>query len=191
MTSRQLVLASASPRRLELLSQIGITPDLISPTHIDETPRSRERPEGLVSRLALEKAMACSEDGVILAADTIVVCGGRILGKPEGIDDAKDMLKRLSGRRHRVITSVTLRDGDQIRTRTVTTQVKFKCLSHDDIEAYLSSGEWQDKAGAYAIQGLAGRFVHRINGSYSNVVGLPLYETANMLTSFGFKMGGC
>ncbi len=190
MTTRRLILASASPRRLELLGQIGIAPDLVSPTHIDETPKKHEKPDVLVSRLAQEKAAACGDHGVVLAADTIVVCGGRILGKPDDEAEARAMLKRLSGRRHRVITSVAVREADKQRTRTVSTQVKFKNLSQEDIDAYIASNEWQDKAGAYAIQGLAGKFVIRINGSYSNVVGLPLYETANLLTSFGIIFEG-
>ena len=190
MTVCRLILASASPRRLELLSQIGIKPDLISPTHIDETPKKSEQPDKLVSRLAFEKAKACTEEGIILAADTIVVCGGRILGKAENKNEAIEMLSRLSGRRHRVITCVVAKQNETIKTRTVSTQVKFKNLSNEDIAAYIASNEWQDKAGAYAIQGLAGRFVIKINGSYSNVVGLPLYETASLLNSFGINCEG-
>lgn len=190
MATRRLILASASPRRLELLDQIGIKPDMVSPTHIDETPLKSEHPEKLVLRLATQKAKACNDDGVVVAADTIVVCGGRILGKPSDDDDAREMLIRLSGRRHRVITAIAIKDNDKLKTRTVTTQVKFKNLSKQEIDGYIASNEWQDKAGGYAIQGIAGKFVIRINGSYSNVVGLPLYETANLLTSFGFNLNG-
>jgi septum formation protein len=190
MTTRRLILASASPRRLELLGQIGITPDLVSPTHIDETQKPDEKPEKLVARLAIGKALACHEDGVVLAADTIVICGGKVLGKPTDEADARSMLKHLSGRRHRVTTSIAVRDGKNLKTRSVSTKVKFKNLSQVDIAQYIASMEWQDKAGGYAIQGLAGRFVISINGSYSNVVGLPLCETANLLNHFGIRCEG-
>ena len=141
----------------------------------------------MVKRLAIEKALACPEVGIILAADTIVVNGGRILGKPADEDGARAMLEKLSGKRHKVITGVAVRFGSDIRSKLVTTQVKFKRLSLDELDAYLQSNEWQDKAGAYAIQGIAGRLIKSINGSYSNVVGLPLYETTNLLNSFGFE----
>lgn len=190
MALKQLILASASPRRLELLAQIGITPNLVAPTHIDETPQKGESALGLVTRLATQKALASNETGLVLAADTIVVCGGKILGKPTDAHDARAMLAKLSGRKHKVITAIALMDSNNknnIKCKSITTKVKFKQLSQEDIDSYIKSDEWNDKAGGYAIQGLAGKFVKSIQGSYSNVVGLPLYETANMLAGFGYK----
>ena len=186
----KLVLASASPRRVELLAQIGIVPDGIVPADIDETPQRREEPGPLAKRLALGKAEAVAaahDDAWVLAADTVVGLGRRILGKPENADDARLFLSLLSGRRHRVFGGVTvIPPGGSAARRLVVTTVTFKRLESAEIDAYLASGEWEGKAGAYAIQGLAGGFVRRINGSYFNVVGLPLYETLSLLRGSGF-----
>lgn len=193
MTLKRLVLASASPRRLELLAQIGIKPHLVAPTHIDETPNPSEKPEQLVMRLACEKALASNEDGIILAADTIVVQNNRIFGKAATADEARYILNKLSGKQHRVMTAIAVKIKSPpeklpktLWSKIVTTKVKFKCLSPADIETYIQSNEWQGKAGAYAIQGLAGQFVKTINGSYTNIVGLPLYEVTNMLRGAGY-----
>ena len=186
------ILASASPRRRELLAQIGIKPDQIIAADIDETPYPDEKPRQLARRLAKEKA-ACLrvkyEGSYILAADTVVTVGRRILGKPSTKDQARAFLERLSGRRHRVISGISLitPEGQQ-RSRTVTTSVVFARLAAAALEDYLACGEWQGKAGAYAIQGRAARFIRAINGSYSNVVGLPLFETANMLRGNGYDV---
>ncbi|PHS78364.1 MAG: septum formation inhibitor Maf [Rhodospirillaceae bacterium] len=183
------VLASASPRRVDLLAQIGVTPDQIIPADIDETPLKDESPLQLARRLALLKAQEVFKDhpnSCVLAADTVVCVGRRVLGKPQDEADAKRMLNMLSGRRHKVIGGlcVLAPDAKQV-LKTITTAVTFKRLDTAEIDAYLKSGEWQGKAGAYAIQGRAGAFVRRINGSYSNVVGLSLFETANALKVFG------
>lgn len=186
-----LVLASASPRRLQLLEQIGITPDLVAPADIDEAFIKGEKPLAHVKRLALEKAKASAKDykgKVILAADTIVTMGTRILGKPADKPEAEKFLKALSGKRHRVITSVVVINADgKSGQKTVATKVSFKRLSADEIKSYLASLEWQGKAGGYAIQGKAGAFIKSLNGSYSNVVGLPLYETWCLLNGLGYK----
>ncbi|PCI43302.1 MAG: septum formation protein Maf [Alphaproteobacteria bacterium] len=187
-----LILASASPRRLDLLAQIGITPNQIIPAHIDENPHPDELPRHLSHRLAMEKAAAVARKQpkfYILAADTVVALGRRILGKASTIEEARKYLCLLSGRRHKVYSGISLitPQGKQI-SRVVTTTVIFKRLSSADLDHYLSHNEWQGKAGAYAIQGLAARFVKGINGSYSNVVGLPLYETANMLQGNGYAL---
>lgn len=185
----RLVLGSASPRRQELLAQIGVRSDAIRPADIDETPRNSELPRVYAERLALEKTQAIdlAPDEIALCADTVVALGRRILGKPADAGEAAKFLKLLSGRSHNVITAVALRSADQVRTRTVVTSVKFKALSDIEISAYLQSGEWQGKAGGYAIQGLAAAYIPRINGSYSNVVGLPLAETANLLNGAGYR----
>ncbi len=188
--SNLLILASASPRRQELLAQIGITPDQIIPADIDETAHRQESPRQLAARLSLEKAALIGENHpeyYILAADTIVALGKRILGKATTVQEARNYLKLLSGRRHRVYSGISLitPEGKQI-SRVVATTVIFKQLSTQDLNAYLSHEEWQGKAGAYAIQGFAARFIKGINGSYSNVVGLPLFETANMLQGTGY-----
>ena len=188
----QLVLASASPRRIELLKQIGIVPDKIVPAAINETPTKQELPRLLAERLARAKAEAVHgmEIGnLVLAADTVVACGRRILGKPRDAGEAGKYLKLLSGRRHRVFGGVCVIDGEAIcRTRVVTTTVQFKSLTEQEVSAYLAGKEWQDKAGGYAIQGVAGGFVKRLSGSYPNVVGLPLYETANLLRAAGYPI---
>lgn len=184
-----LVLASASPRRLDLLKQIGLVPDVIEPAELDETPAKGESPQELARRLGSEKArlVATRYPGAfVLAADTVVACGARILPKAETEKDARACLKILSGRRHRVLSGVTLISPDgKAHHRLVTTIVAFKRLDGGDIAGYLNSGEWHGKAGGYAIQGLAAAFIRSINGSYSNVVGLPLFEVANLLRTQG------
>ncbi len=189
--SPDFILASASPRRVDLLRQIGIVPDHIIPADIDETSLKSELPRALVKRLAMSKARVVAEehpDAFILAADTVVACGRRILPKAETPDEARAFLKLLSGRRHRVIGGIAIHAPEgEMRQRIVETTVSFKRLSAKELDAYLASGEWQDKAGAYAIQGLAAKFVRQINGSYSNVVGLPLFETSQLLAGLGYE----
>lgn len=186
----RLILGSGSPRRRELLAQIGVVPDEIRAADIDETPLKAELPRPYAGRLALEKAQAISAgpDDLVLAADTVVAVGRRILGKPVDAAEAARFLTLLSGRRHRVITGIALKRGDQIWSRQVETAVKFKRLSDVEIARYLRSNEWQGKAGGYAIQGIAAAFIPWINGSYTNVVGLPLTETANMLGGAGYPL---
>ena len=190
----RFVLASASPQRLELLRQIGIVPDDIAPADIEETPAAREQPRALAQRLALEKARraAAGHAGAwILAADTVVACGRRILPKTEDPETARRCLALLSGRRHRVYGGVCVIDpGGRRRMRLGQTTVAFKRLSADETDAYLACGEWRGKAGGYAIQGRAAALVRAINGSYSNVVGLPLFETASLLAGLGFDRSG-
>ena len=186
----RLVLASASPRRLELLRQIGIEPDTVAPAEVGETPRPRELPVQHARRLAEAKADAVAPDHLgafVLAADTVVAVGRRILPKPADEAAARRCLSLLSGRRHRVLGAVVLvaPDGRRAR-RLVTTAVRFKRLEAREIEAYLASGEWRGKAGGYAVQGRAAAFVPAVNGSYSNVVGLPLAETAALLRGLGY-----
>jgi septum formation protein len=186
-----LILASSSPRRRELLAQIGIVPDAIDPADIDETPRKGELPLRHAQRLATEKARLVAErhpGAFVLGADTVVGCGRRILPKAETIEQARACLTLLSGRRHRVHGGVALMTpGGKLVERRVTTAVAMKRLSPQELETYLDSTEWQGKAGGYAIQGLAARFVREIIGSYSNVVGLPLFETAMLLEGQGFR----
>lgn len=188
-TRPRLVLASASPRRLALLAQIGVTPDEVIATDIDETPLPKETPRNLALRLARAKAEAAKTDGVVLAADTVVALGRRILPKTETEAQARECLVLLSGRAHRVFTGVAVRAAGVIKTRLVETRVYFKQLTPKEIDAYIASGEWSGKAGGYATQGLAARFVTHIAGSYPNVVGLPLFETANLLQSAGIEAG--
>jgi septum formation protein len=188
-----LILASASPRRLELLAQIGMPPDRVSPADIDETPRPREMPRDLADRLAREKAervaAASNEDAFVLGADTVVACGRRILPKAETEADARNCLNLLSGRAHQVIGAVHVcAPGGRAASRTVTTRVVFKRLEAREIDGYIASGEWAGKAGGYAIQGRAARFVKSLNGSYPNVVGLPLHETAALLAGLGYPV---
>lgn len=186
----RLVLASASPRRVELLAQVGVVPDRIAPADIDETPQLREEPGPLAKRLALGKAQAIAQeegDAWVLAADTVVGLGRRILGKPEDVAEARRFLSMLSGRRHKVYGGVTvISPTGHVSRRLVVTTVSFKRLEAAEVDAYLDSGEWEGKAGGYAIQGLAGAFIRGINGSYFNVVGLPLYETLSLLRGSGF-----
>jgi septum formation protein len=181
------ILASASPRRVELLRQIGIVPAQVVPADIDETPEREESPGHLAQRLAAEKAAAVAAghpDAVILAADTVVACGRRVLPKAESEREARECLALLSGRRHRVYGGIALHTpGEKMRTRTVMTAVKFARLTAADIDAYVASGEWQGKAGGYAIQGLAGAFVAGINGSYTNIVGLCVHTAAKLLAA--------
>jgi septum formation protein len=184
----RLILASASPRRLELLAQIGVVPDAVIPADIDETPLKAELPRVYAGRLSVEKAQAVADEGLILAADTVVAVGRRILEKPADAAEAERFLRLLSGRRHRVITGVALRRGAQMWARQVETAVRFKHMSDPEIAAYIRSDEWRGKAGGYGIQGLASAFIPWINGSYSNVVGLPLAETANLLTGAKYQL---
>jgi septum formation protein len=195
---KPLILASGSPRRLALLEQIGIRPAAIIPAEVDETPRSFEAPRVLATRLARMKGEAALkiaghdpklQDALVLAADTVVAVGRRILPKTELVDEAAACLRLLSGRAHRVYTGLALiTPSGALRQRLVETRVRFKRLSRDDLEGYLASGEWQGKAGGYAIQGLAGSFVVKLSGSYPNVVGLPLYEVASMLEGEGYPI---
>ena len=187
-----LVLASASPRRLELLRQIGLEPTATLPLDIDETPRPGETPRLLVVRLALEKARAGAArrpEAFVLAADTVVAVGRRVLGKPEDAADAARMLALISGRAHKVLTAVALAaPGGRIAQRLSETRVRFKRLTRTEIDAYVASGEWQGKAGGYGVQGRAGAFVLSLSGGYTGVVGLPLYETVALLTGLGFPL---
>jgi septum formation protein len=190
----KLVLASASPRRLELLRQVGLIPDAIDPAEIDETPGDGETARLLAMRLAREKAATCAvrhPDAFVLAADTVVTVGRRLLGKPADADDARRMLSLLSGRAHRVLTAVAVQSprgltGGRAGARLSETRVRFKRLTEPELAAYLASGEWDGKAGAYGVQGRAGAFVIDLSGSYTGVVGLPLYETRALLVGLGF-----
>ena len=190
--SLRLVLGSVSPRRLELLAQIGVTPYAVRPPDIDETPRKGELPRVYVSRIAADKAAAsdCVEGEVVLCADTTVALGRRIMGKPADAAEAEAFLRLLSGRRHRVITAVAVRRGDRTWTAEVQTAVAMKRLSGPEIAAYLATGDWRGKAGGYAIQGPAGAFIPWINGSFTGVVGLPLAETAGLLVAAGYPLYG-
>tara|TARA_R110002074_G_C12392241_1_gene653397 strand:- start:391 stop:1062 length:672 start_codon:yes stop_codon:yes gene_type:complete len=185
-----LILASASPRRLALMKQIGLTPDEVDPADIDESTKTNELPRDIAKRLAFEKAsavMARHPGTFLLSADTVVAVGRRALGKAETEDEAYAFLKLLSGRRHQVHTGITLvTPTANIISRVVTTAVIFKPLDQSEIRGYLKQDEWQGKAGGYAIQGYAAAFVRQIQGSYSNVVGLPLFEVSNLLRGNGF-----
>ncbi|MFV0409956.1 MAG: Maf family protein [Paracoccus sp. (in: a-proteobacteria)] len=185
----RLILGSASPRRLELLAQIGVIPDEIRPADIDETPRRGEAARDYVRRMAEEKADAIglAAGEIVLSADTVVVAGRRILGKPADRGEAEAFLRLLSGRRHRVLTAIALRRDDRSWGRLVETTVRMRPLSAADIGDYLDSGEWQGKAGAYGIQGRAGAFAAWISGSFTSVVGLPLAETATLLRAAGWN----
>ncbi|MEM1378787.1 MAG: Maf-like protein [Pseudomonadota bacterium] len=201
---QNLILASGSPRRVELLAQAGIEPDKLLPANIDESPIKAEHARSLARRLSNGKAVAAqaivkremgaSKDGetvdpYILAADTVVAVGRSILPKTETIDEASQCLRLLSGRMHRVFTGLcVITPKGKVRQKVVESKVRFKRLSREEFESYLASGEWRGKAGGYAIQGLAGTFVVRIVGSYTNVVGLPLYETVDLLTGEGYKV---
>lgn len=178
------ILASASPRRVQLLAMLGITPAQIVPADIDETPLPRELPAGYARRIAAAKAAkvaALHPDACVLAADTVVAMGRRILPKAEDEATARACLKLLSSRRHKVLTGVCVMEGGKAREALVTSVVKFRRLSAADIDGYIASGEWEGKAGGYAIQGRAAMFIPFLSGSHSNVVGLPLYETARLL----------
>ena len=194
----KLVLASGSPRRLGLLNQAGIEPDALLPAELDELPLKGELPRSLATRLARSKAEAALHavrldeelrGAFIVAADTVVAVGRRIMPKAAMLDEAAACLRLLSGRNHRVYTAVcVVTPKESYRQRLVETRVRFKRLSKEDLEAYLASGEWRGKAGAYAVQGLAGAFVVKIVGSYTNVVGLPLHETFALLAGEGFPV---
>ncbi|MBL4666403.1 MAG: septum formation protein Maf [Sneathiella sp.] len=192
--SPKLVLASASPRRSELLLQIGIVPDAIDPAEIPEIPEKNELPRDLALRLASEKAafVASRQSGsFVLAADTVVAVGRRPLGKAETEKEALTYLSMLSGRKHKVHTGLALvRPDGKLISKVITTSVTFKNLDSYDIQNYVTSNEWRGKAGAYAIQGLGSIFVRQIQGSYSNVVGLPLFELSNMLNGNGYDVWG-
>jgi septum formation protein len=194
----KLVLASGSPRRLALLQQAGLEPDALLPADIDETPLKAETPRELVRRLARTKAEVARktartreelEGAFVVAADTVVSVGRRILPKAEVVEEAAACLRLLSGRTHRVYTAVcVVTPRDAVRERLVESRVRFKRLSREDMEGYLASGQWRGKAGGYAIQGLAGTFVVELVGSYPNIVGLPLYETISLLDGEGFPV---
>lgn len=192
----QLVLASASPRRRELIARLGIVPDRVAPADIDETPNKAEIPRDYARRMAREKAIAAaamigdaSDGAFVLAGDTVVAAGRRILPKAEDESTARNCLELLSGRRHRVLSAIALRAPDgTIREKLSETVVRFKRLSDDELSAYLASGEWHGKAGGYAIQGAAEGLIAWIQGSHSGVVGLPLYETRALLRASGFPI---
>ncbi|MEM9247878.1 MAG: Maf family protein [Pseudomonadota bacterium] len=189
-TGPRLILGSGSPRRLELLDQIGVTPDAVRPPDIDETPAKGELPRAYCARIARQKAEAFrpAPDEIVLCADTTVALGRRILGKPADQAEAERFLRALSGRRHRVLTAVAVQSAAGLTERLVETTVSFKRLAETEITAYLATGDWQGKAGGYSIQGPAGAFVPWIRGSYPAVVGLPLTETAHLLQAAGYAM---
>lgn len=186
----RLILGSASPRRLELLGQLGVTPDEVRPAEIDETPLRGELPRPYCIRMAREKAsaIAAGDDEVVLAADTTVAVGRRILGKAANEAEAHSFLALLSGRRHRVVTAVAVRHGDRVWERDVVTAVRMKRLSREEADAYISTGDWRGKAGGYAIQGPAGTLIPWIQGSFSAVMGLPVAETATLLAAAGYPV---
>lgn len=196
--THKLILASGSPRRVELLAQAGIEPARLMPMDLDETPKRAEHPRSLAWRLSGEKARAAlaaikgepAWDGsYILAADTVVSVGRRILPKPELVSEASSALHLLSGRSHRVHTGICVITPDRtVRQKVIDTKVRFKRLSGHDMDSYLASGQWRGKAGGYGIQGIAGSFVVKLVGSYTNVVGLPLYETLALLSGEGFDV---
>ena len=192
MARPELILASASPRRRELLAQVGIVPDRIEPADIDETPLKSETPAQLAERLARGKAAVLAgrhPDAIVLAADTVVSLGRRFLEKAADEAEATRFLKLLSGRNHRVHTGVAVARGDRVSVRVVETRVSLKVLSEAEIAAYVAGGDWRGKAGAYGIQGPAGAFVRRIVGSHPAVMGLPLYETVSLLEGVGYRRG--
>ena len=192
MSQLRLVLASASPRRLDLLAQIGIRPDLVSAANLDETPKKGELPASFARRLAIAKAeaVAACQDGVILAGDTVVACGRRILPKAETARTAQACLRLLSGRQHRVYGGIALITADRrLLVRVVCSKVKFRRLTPDDITDAIAAGDWQDKAGGYAIQGFAARYIRHIDGSYSNIVGFSLFDVTALLDAAGYRPG--
>lgn len=186
-----LVLASASPRRRELIARLGIEPARVAPADIDETPLPGELPRAYAVRMAREKAQAAADAGAhVFAGDTVVACGRRILPKAEDEATARRCLELLSGRRHRVLSAIALLAPDgTLRERLSETEVLFKRLSPEEVRAYLAGGEWHGKAGGYAIQGSAEGLITRISGSHSGVVGLPLFETRALLKAAGFALG--
>jgi septum formation protein len=199
IAAHKIILASGSPRRIALLQQIGIEPDAVLPAEIDETPKRSEHPSTLAKRLAQDKAVAAhkrygpaqaqAESAYFIAADTVVSVGRRILPKTEFLDEATNCLRLLSGRSHRVHTAVcVITPSGKQRLKLAEARVRFKRLSNIELESYLATGEWQGKAGGYAIQGRAGAFVVRLVGSYTAVVGLPLHETAALLAGEGVRI---
>ena len=187
-TKHSFVLASASPRRIELLNNIKIFPKIIYPSEINEDINSKENPKNYCIRVAKNKALKALEkypEEFVLSADTIVFCSNKIFLKPKNKEEAKKFLTFFSGRKHNVLTCVCLAKRNLIKVKKVITKITFKRLTDQEIEKYILTSEWKDKAGAYAIQGYAEKFIKRINGSYSNVVGLPLFETYNLLNSQG------
>ncbi len=188
----KLVLGSGSPRRLELLAQLGVTPSDVRPPDIDEDVRKGELPRDYVKRIAAKKvaAVSAADDEVVLCADTTVAVGRRIMGKPADAAEAAAFLNLMSGRRHKVITALAVKRGDKVWTKDVQSTVAMKRLSDAEIASYIASDDWQGKAGGYAIQGPAGAFIPWINGSYTGIVGLPLTETAGLLTAAGLTLYG-
>ncbi|MCF6233537.1 MAG: Maf family protein [Rhodobacteraceae bacterium] len=184
------ILGSGSPRRLDLLAQLGVVPDAVRPPDIDETPLKAELPRPYCIRIALAKAMAVktADDDIVLCADTTVALGRRILGKPADAAEAAKFLRSLSGRRHRVITAIAVRRGKNLWQKDVISQVKMKRLSDLDLKYYLASDDWRGKAGGYAIQGPASAFIPWISGSFTGIVGLPLAETAGLLSAAGYPL---
>ncbi|WP_420556639.1 Maf family protein [Roseovarius sp.] len=190
MQPPRLILGSGSPRRRDLLAQIGVVADDVRPPDIDETPEKAELPRPYCVRMAREKALAveAGAEDIVLSADTTVALGRRILGKPADAGEAGDFLRKMSGRRHKVITAVAVRRGDRLWERDVVSAVKMKRLDDDEIAFYLGSGDWQGKAGGYGIQGPAGAFIPWIQGSFTAIVGLPLKETAGLLLAAGYPV---
>lgn len=188
----KFVLGSGSPRRRELLAQIGVVPDAVCAPDIDETPQAGELPRPYCARMAREKvaAVKAGTDDIVLCADTTVAVGRRILGKPSDSEEARLFLTLLSGRRHKVVTAVVVKRGDRLWHRDVQSTVMMKSLSETEIRAYLGSGDWQGKAGGYGIQGPAGALIPWISGSFTGIVGLPLAETANLLIAAGYPLYG-
>ncbi len=188
----RLVLGSGSPRRLDLLAQIGVVPDDVRPPDIDEDPHKAELPRVYVRRIAADKAaaMVLAPDEIALCADTTVAVGRRILGKPRDAGEAAAFLHLMSGRRHRVLTAVAVRRGDRVWLRDVVTTVQMKALSNPEVNAYLATDDWRGKAGGYGIQGPAGAFIPWISGSFPAVMGLPLAETATLLVAAGYPLYG-
>ncbi len=188
----KFVLGSGSPRRRELLAQIGVVPDDIRPPDIDETPHKAELPRPYCARMSREKAAAvvAGPDDIVLCADTTVAIGRRILGKPTDRDEAKAFLQLMSGRRHKVITAVAVKRGARVWERDVMSTVRMKLLAQDELNAYLDSNDWQGKAGGYGIQGAASALIPWISGSFTGIVGLPLAETANLLRAAGYPLYG-
>lgn len=185
-----LVLGSGSPRRRELLAQLGVVADDIRPPDINEDPHKGELPRPYCRRIAHEKALAvqATPDEIVLCADTTVALGRRIMGKPRDAGEAAEFLMALSGRRHRVVTAVAVRKGDQMWEKDVESIVKMKRLSNTELNAYIATGDWDGKAGGYAIQGPAGAFIPWISGSFTAIVGLPVTETANLLRAAGYPL---
>jgi septum formation protein len=187
---KKFILASASEGRKALLQRIGFVPDVILAADIDESRRKKEKPRDLAIRLAQQKAQAIAQkhpEAIILAADSVAVAAGKILEKTSDPEMERKYLNLISGRRHRIYTSVCVRQGEIIKQKTVMSVMKFKRLSHQEIETYVANGEWKGKAGGYSIEGIAESFISFMSGSHSNIIGLPLYEARNLLLSFGLE----